>query len=38
LATLNQKKDKALDKWFQKAKGDVFIEIEPAFKGCRITE
>lgn len=38
LATLNQKKDKALDKWFQKAKGDVFINIEPAFKGCRITE
>jgi peptidyl-prolyl cis-trans isomerase SurA len=38
LATLNQKKDKALEKWFQKAKGDVFIDIEPAFKGCRITE
>jgi peptidyl-prolyl cis-trans isomerase SurA len=38
LATLNQKKDKALDKWFQKAKGDVFIDIEPAFKGCRITD
>lgn len=38
LATLNQKKDNALEKWFQKAKGDVFINIEPAFKGCRITE
>lgn len=38
LATLNQKKDKALDKWFQKAKGDVFINVDPLFKGCKITE
>jgi peptidyl-prolyl cis-trans isomerase SurA len=38
LATLNQKKDKALEKWFQKAKGDVFINIDPLYKGCRITE
>ena len=38
LATLNQKKDKALEKWFQKAKGDVFINIDPVFKGCRIIE
>jgi peptidyl-prolyl cis-trans isomerase SurA len=38
LATLNQKKDKALDKWFQKARGDVFINIDPAYKSCKITD
>ena len=38
LAALNQKKDKTLDKWFQKARGDVFINIDPLFKGCKITE
>ena len=38
LATLNQKKDKALDKWFQKARGDVFINIDPLYKGCKIIE
>jgi peptidyl-prolyl cis-trans isomerase SurA len=38
LAALNQKKDKALDRWFQKARGDVFINIDPDFKGCKITE
>ena len=37
-ATLAQKKDNALEKWFQKARNDVFINIEPAYKGCRIIE
>jgi peptidyl-prolyl cis-trans isomerase SurA len=37
-ATLSQKKDKALDKWFQKARGDVFINIDPAYKTCRIID
>jgi len=37
-ATLSQKKDKTLDKWFQKAKGDVFISVDPAYKTCRIID
>lgn len=37
-ATLGQKKDKTLEKWFQKAKGDVFINIDPLYKGCRIID
>jgi peptidyl-prolyl cis-trans isomerase SurA len=38
VATLSQKKDKALDKWFQKAKGDVFINIDSTYKTCRIID
>lgn len=37
-ATLAQKKDKVLEKWFQKAKGDVFINIDPNYKTCRIID
>lgn len=37
-AALAEKRDIALDKWFQKAKGDVFISIDPVYKSCRITE
>jgi peptidyl-prolyl cis-trans isomerase SurA len=37
-ATLGQKKDKTLEKWFQKAKGDVFINIDPIYKSCKIIE
>lgn len=37
-ATLAQKKDNALEKWFAKAKGDVFISIDPEYKTCRITD
>ena len=37
-ATLGQKKDKTLDKWFQKARGDVFINIDPVYKGCKIID
>ncbi|MGC3945924.1 MAG: peptidylprolyl isomerase [Chryseolinea sp.] len=33
-ATLNEKKDKILQKWFQKARKDVFINIDPAFNYC----
>lgn len=35
-AALAEKKDKALDKWFLKARGDVFINIDPLYKGCGI--
>jgi peptidyl-prolyl cis-trans isomerase SurA len=37
-AALGEKKDKALDKWFFKARGDVFINVDPAYKGCGIME
>lgn len=37
-AALAQKKDKMLDKWFTKARQDVFIKIDPAYKGCKIVE
>jgi peptidyl-prolyl cis-trans isomerase SurA len=37
-AALAEKKDKALDKWFFKARNDVFISVDPAFKGCGILE
>ena len=37
-AALAEKKDKVLDKWFQKARNDVFITIEPAYASCKILE
>ncbi|HMJ69630.1 MAG TPA: peptidylprolyl isomerase [Cyclobacteriaceae bacterium] len=37
-AALAEKKDKALDKWFFKARGDVFINVDPAYKACGIME
>ena len=37
-AALGQKKDKMLDKWFTKARQDVFIKLDPAYKGCGIVE
>lgn len=37
-AALAEKKDKALDKWFLKARQDVFINVDPEYKGCGITE
>ena len=35
-ATLNQKKNEALYKWFNKARQDVFISIDPTFDFCGI--
>ena len=35
-AALNQKKDKVLQKWFVKARQDVFINIDPAYDNCGI--
>lgn len=37
-AALGEKKDKALDTWFLKARGDVFINVDPAYKGCGLLE
>jgi peptidyl-prolyl cis-trans isomerase SurA len=37
-AALGEKKDKALEKWFTKARGDVFINIDPEYNGCGILE
>jgi peptidyl-prolyl cis-trans isomerase SurA len=37
-AALAEKKDKALDKWFFKARADVFINVDPAYKACGIME
>lgn len=37
-AALGEKKDKALDKWFLKARNDVFINVDPTYKGCGIME
>jgi len=37
-AALAQKKDKMLAKWFTKARQDVFINLDPTFKGCGILE
>ncbi|MCW5910330.1 MAG: peptidylprolyl isomerase [Cyclobacteriaceae bacterium] len=37
-AALAEKKDIALDKWFGKARQDVFINIDPGYNSCRILE
>ena len=37
-SALAEKKDKALDKWFNKARQDVFINIDPAFNSCKILQ
>ncbi len=37
-AALGEKKDRALDTWFYKARGDVFINVDPNYKTCGILE
>lgn len=37
-AALAEKKDKALDKWFNKSRTDVFINIDPNYKSCNILD
>ncbi len=37
-AALAEKKDKALDKWFGKSRGDVFINIDPSYNNCGILD
>ena len=37
-AALAEKKDKALEKWFTKARHDVFINIDTEFQHCKILD
>jgi peptidyl-prolyl cis-trans isomerase SurA len=37
-AALAEKKDKAINKWFLKARQDVFINIDPSYNYCKILE
>jgi peptidyl-prolyl cis-trans isomerase SurA len=37
-ASLAEKKDRALDRWFRKARTDVFINIDPLYSTCKILE
>lgn len=37
-AALNEKKDKALQKWFETARQDVFINIDPTYDYCGILD
>lgn len=37
-AALNQKKNQILEKWFNKARKDVFISIDPAYNFCGILD
>jgi peptidyl-prolyl cis-trans isomerase SurA len=37
-ATLNEKKDRILQKWFQKARLDVFINIDPTYDNCGLLD
>ena len=38
MAAENEKKNKILNEWFDRAKGDVFIQIDPDYNHCRIME
>ena len=37
-AATAEKKDNVMEKWFKKARTDVFINIDPLYNGCRILE
>lgn len=37
-AALNERKAKALDEWFEKNKGSVFIEIDPDYNDCKLLQ
>ncbi|NOS90398.1 MAG: peptidylprolyl isomerase [Cyclobacteriaceae bacterium] len=37
-ATLAEKKDKVISKWFNKSRQDVFINIDPSYNYCKILE
>ncbi|WP_071885157.1 peptidylprolyl isomerase [Hymenobacter sp. DG25B] len=37
-AALTEKKNKALDDWFLKNRGNVFIEVDPEYAGCKLLE
>lgn len=35
-ATVQEKKNKLINSWFNRTKGEVFIEIDPEFKDCNV--
>lgn len=35
-AALNEKKNKALDEWFKKNRGDVYLEVDPQYADCKL--
>ncbi|HEX8349927.1 MAG TPA: peptidylprolyl isomerase, partial [Hymenobacter sp.] len=35
-AALNEKKNKALDEWFNKNRGSVYIEVDPQYADCKL--
>ena len=37
-ATLSDRKSGALDEWFEKNKGSVFIEIDPEYQDCKLLD
>jgi len=37
-AALAEKKTKALDEWFAKNRGSVFIEVDPQYAGCKLLD
>jgi len=37
-ATLNNKQNKILSEWFEEARGNVYIEIDPEFDNCNLLE
>ncbi|RTQ49260.1 peptidylprolyl isomerase [Hymenobacter gummosus] len=37
-AALNQKKNKALDEWFARNRGTVFIEVDPQYADCKLLD
>ena len=38
MAAENEKKNKILNNWFDKARDDVFIQIDPEYADCKIME
>ncbi|RYU84281.1 peptidylprolyl isomerase [Hymenobacter persicinus] len=37
-AALNEKKNKALDEWFLKNRGSVYIEVDPKYADCKLLD
>lgn len=37
-AALTQKKNRALDEWFLRNRGTVFIEVDPQYAGCKVLD
>lgn len=37
-AALNQKQQRILNAWFEEARGDVFIEVDPEYDYCNLTQ